>query len=77
MFLRVSGKISSTGYVYLRSSYPPIFRISPLSLTFRAAFGRDSGVRGLPNSVADNLDALVNDDRGDSEGMFLMILGNI
>ena len=61
----------------LRSSSPPIFRISPLSSTFQGAFGRDSGVRGQPNSAADNLDALVNDDRGDSKGMFLMMLGTI
>ena len=66
MFLGVPGTISSTGSVSLRSSSPPIFRISPLSLTFRVAFGRDSGVRGQPNSAANNLDASVNDDRGDS-----------
>ena len=65
MFLRVSGKTLSTGSVSLRSSSPPIFRISLFSLTFRAAFVRDSGVLGQPNSVADNLDASVNDDRGD------------
>ena len=41
MFLET---ISSTGYVSLRSSSPSIFQISPLSLIFRAAFGRDSGV---------------------------------
>ena len=34
MFLRVSGIISSTVSVSLRSSSPPIFRISPLSLNF-------------------------------------------
>ena len=66
MFMRVSGTISSTGSVSLRSSSLPIFRMSPLSLTFRAALGQDYGVRGQPNSVAHNFDALVKNDRGDS-----------
>ena len=77
MFLRVLGKFSSTGSVSLRSSSSPIFRISPLSSTFRADFGRDLGVQGQPNYVANSLDASVNDDRGDSEGMFLIVLGTI
>ena len=31
----------------------------------------------LTNSVANNLHASVNDDRGESKGMFLMVLGTI
>ena len=75
MFLIVLGMISLTGSVSLRSSSPPIFQISPSSSNFRAAFGRELGVLGKPNSVAVNLDAVVNDYLGESKGMFLIVLG--
>ena len=39
--------------------------------------GRESGFGGQHNSASDNLVDAVNDDRGDSEGMFLIVLGTI
>ena len=35
------------------------------------------GYPPTPDSLANNLDASVNDDRGDSKGMFLIVLGKI